>query len=249
VVVVVVVDVADDNRVSACMQYAVESQIRFHGYDPEHSLIQLRPRDGEHTLRLEDILDVIEREGESVALVMLSGVQFYTGQFFRIADITAAAQAKGCIVGWDLAHAVGNVPLKLHEWNVDWAVWCNYKYMNSGPGAIGGCFVHEKHATSELQQFCGWWGHDLTTRFEMDAPFQPIAGAFRFRLSNPPVLQVASLLASLQLFEQATMERLREKSLKLTAYLELVCKTQDTRHKTQDTRHNNITRIDEHSTH
>jgi len=211
--------------------YAVESQIKFHGYDPATSLIQLRARDGEAALRNEDILEAIEREGDSIALVMLSGVQYYTGQLFRIADITAAAHKKGCVVGFDLAHAVGNVVLRLHEWNVDWAVWCNYKYINAGPGAIGGCFVHERHALADLTHFSGWWGHDLKTRFDMDAPFTPIAGAFRFRLSNPPVLQVAALLASLELFEEATMERLRAKSERLTAYLELLLdRTIDAKH-------------------
>ncbi len=195
-----------------------------HGLDPDQSLLQLYPREGEHYLRTEDILDVIEREGDSIALILLSGVQYYTGQFFEIEKITRAGHDKGCMVGWDLAHAVGNVVLKLHDWDVDWACWCSYKYLNSGPGSIAGVFVHEKHAhNKDLPRLAGWWGHSLRTRFDMSHPFDPEPGAFGFRLSNPPVLQCAALLASLEIFEEAGgMERLRRKSLLLTAYLEVL---------------------------
>lgn len=204
--------------------YAVETQIRFHGYEPSTSLIQLYPREGETTLRTEDIIATIEKEGDSIALVLLSGVQYYTGQFFEIEKITAAGHSKGCIVGWDLAHAVGNVVLKLHEWGVDWACWCSYKYLNSGPGGIAGVFVHERHAhRKDLHRFGGWWGHTIKTRFDMNQPFDPEPGAFGFRLSNPPVLQCATLFASLEVFEEAGgMEKLRAKSVLLTAYLEML---------------------------
>eukprot|EP01116_Phalansterium_solitarium_P007306 TRINITY_DN19927_c0_g1_i1.p1 TRINITY_DN19927_c0_g1~~TRINITY_DN19927_c0_g1_i1.p1 ORF type:complete len:470 (-),score=39.45 TRINITY_DN19927_c0_g1_i1:61-1470(-) len=205
--------------------YAVQSQIRFHGFDPETALIELTPRQGEHTLVLEDILECIERDGDSIALILLAGVQYYTGQLMDIKTITAAGHGKGCVVGWDLAHAAGNVPLSLHDWNVDFACWCSYKYLNSGPGSIGGCFVHASHADKpELPRFAGWWGHELSTRFQMNAhDFKPISGAFGFRLSNPPVLCVAALLASVELFEKAGgMQVLRQKSLLLTAYLELL---------------------------
>ncbi|KAL6077396.1 Kynureninase [Balamuthia mandrillaris] len=204
--------------------YAVESQLRFHGYDPASSLLQLAPKPGESFLRTEDILALIESQGDGIALVMLSGVQYYTGQLFEIEKITRAAHAKGCVVGFDLAHAVGNVRLQLHDWGVDWACWCSYKYLNSGPGGIAGCFVHERHAhNKELPRFAGWWGHSISTRFDMNQPFDPEPGAFGFRLSNPPVLACATLLASLKIFEEAGgMEPLVQKSQLLTAYLEML---------------------------
>lgn len=199
----------------------VASQIRHHGYDVATSLVEIGPRDGEETLRTEDILAVIEREGPSTALVMLSGIQYYSGQLFDIPAITAAAQKQGCKVGWDLAHAVGNAPIFLHEWGPDFACWCTYKYINSGPGAIGGCFLHERHAEDPtLHRFAGWWGHRKTDRFAMRSAFDASPGAFGFQLSNPSVLCIAALRASLELFDEATMPRLRRKSLALTAYLE-----------------------------
>lgn len=199
---------------------AVASQIRHHGFDPATSLVEIGPRDGEDTLRTEDVLAVVEREGPTTALVMLSGVQYYTGQLFDIPTITAAARAQGCKVGWDLAHAAGNAPLYLNAWGPDFACWCTYKYLNSGPGSIGGCFVHERHAEdASLNRMAGWWGHRKTDRFAMASAFVPSPGAFGFQLSNPPVLCVAALRASLRLFDRATMPALRRKSLAVTAYL------------------------------
>eukprot|EP00048_Salpingoeca_helianthica_P017351 m.236805 g.236805 ORF g.236805 m.236805 type:complete len:444 (-) comp20783_c0_seq1:25-1356(-) len=205
--------------------YAMCSQIRFHGYDPATALIELNPRPGKHTLSDDDIIEAIEREGDSIALVLLSGVQFYTGQFFDIPRITAAAHAKGCVMGLDLAHAVGNVLLSLHDWKVDFACWCSYKYLNSGPGGIAGAFIHERHAQTTRPRFAGWWGVEPATRFQMnyDTPFQP--GVRGLQLSNPPVLQTVSLLASLNVFAEATMPALRRKSEQLTGFLETLLDT------------------------
>jgi len=201
-------------------QYAVTSQILFHGFDPSSSLLELSPRDGESCLRDEDIEAVIEREGESIALILIGGVNYVTGQAFDMAGITKAGQRKGCAVGFDLAHAAGNLPLQLHDWGPDFAVWCNYKYLNGGPGCVGGCFVHERHARArELRRFAGWWGHDETTRFQMRPDFRPIEGAEGWQLSNPPILALAALRASLEIFFEAGMERLRAKSTALTAYM------------------------------
>ena len=201
-------------------QYAVKSQIRYHGFDPATSLVELRPRDGESILREEDICDVIRREGESIALVMMGGVNYSTGQAFDMQTITRAGHDAGCIVAFDLAHAAGNIVLKLHDWNVDWAVWCSYKYLNAGPGAIAGCFVHERHARSfELPRFAGWWGHDEATRFRMGPEFQPTPGADGWQLSNPSIFSMAPLKASLEIFDEARMERLRERSIQLTSSL------------------------------
>lgn len=202
-------------------QYAVKSQLRFHGFEPASALIELAPRAGEWALREEDILATIEKEGPAVALVLLPGVNYSTGQTFDFAAITRAAQKQGCMVGIDLAHAAGNLVLKLHDWNADFAVWCTYKYMNAGPGAAGGCFVHERHARSaELPRFAGWWGHDEATRFRMGPDFVPMAGAEGWQLSNAPVLSMAALRASLEIFDEAGMEALRAKSAALTGYLE-----------------------------
>eukprot|EP01117_Protostelium_nocturnum_P020343 TRINITY_DN9100_c0_g1_i1.p1 TRINITY_DN9100_c0_g1~~TRINITY_DN9100_c0_g1_i1.p1 ORF type:complete len:446 (+),score=152.04 TRINITY_DN9100_c0_g1_i1:90-1427(+) len=201
--------------------YGAQSQLNFHGFDWKEDLIQIKAREGEDNLRTEDILQLIEERGDEIALVMFSGVQYYTGQFFDIKKITEMGHKKGCKVGWDLAHAVGNVDLHLHEWNVDFATWCSYKYLNGGPGTIAGCFVHSMHNDrADLPRFAGWWGHDLSTRFDMNEPqFQPIPGAFGYRLSNPPVLCVAALLASLEIFDKAGIQNLRKKSLLLTTYL------------------------------
>ena len=202
-------------------QYAVESQIKLHGFDPATSLIQLSPRDGETTLLNQDILETIEREGDSVALIILGGVNYYTGQAFDMAAITEAGHHQGCIVGFDLAHAAGNLELKLHDWDVDFAVWCSYKYLNGGPGAVAGAFVHERHANSfGLPRFAGWWGNNKDTRFLMGPNFEPLSGAEGWQLSNPPILQMAALRASLEIFEDAGIANLRAKSEKLTAYLE-----------------------------
>lgn len=198
--------------------YAVQSQAAFHGY--HDAIIELKPRAGEHTMRQEDIEAVIAREGKSIALILIGGVHYYTGQFFDLAAITRAGHAQGCVVGFDLAHAVGNVPLKLHDWGVDFACWCSYKYLNSGPGAVAGCFVHERHAKSDRPRFAGWWGNDKKIRFKMGPQFNPIEGAEGWQLSNPPILSFAAVRASLEVFKSAGMDNLRAKSLKLTGYLE-----------------------------
>jgi len=260
--------------------HAVQSQILLHNLSTEKCLVEIAPRDGELLLRMEDIEEVISREGHTTALILFSGVQYYTGQYFDIAKITQLAHKHGCIAGFDLAHAVGNVPLSLHDWDCDFACWCSYKYLNSGPGAIAGCFVHDRYGgrNPEVQEGCnnssptitssssgggsdgsdgtdgpcnshdavdaatvsneseeggvaveeevlprrlqGWWGHRLSDRFHMQPSFRPCHGAYGFRLSNPSVLSVACLRASLDLFDEAGMNQLREKSLLLTAYLE-----------------------------
>ncbi|KAJ1800330.1 Kynureninase (L-kynurenine hydrolase), partial [Coemansia sp. RSA 2399] len=200
--------------------YAIESQIQWHKL-PSDAMLLATPRDGELTLRTSDILELIEREGDTIAVVVLSGIQYYTGQVFEMEKITAAAQAKGCVVGWDLAHAAGNIPVKLHDWNVDFACWCTYKYMNSGPGGISGFFVHERYAhDSSLPRLLGWWAHDEKSRFEMTNSFVPNAGAAGFEISNTPIITAATLLGSLEVFEQTTMDDLRAKSVLLTTYLE-----------------------------
>jgi kynureninase len=204
-------------------RYAAVSQIKFHGFDPASSLTELAPRKGEVTLRTEDILALIEKEGEEIALIMLGGVNYYTGQFFDLEKIARAGHARGCLVGFDLAHAVGNVVLKLHDWDVDFACWCSYKYLNSGPGAIAGLFVHERYAVNTgLPRFCGWWGNDKDVRFKMGPEFKAIPGAEGWQLSNPPILSLAAVKASLDIFHEVGMEALREKSLKLTGYLEFL---------------------------
>jgi kynureninase len=244
--------------------YAVQSQLRFHGIDPHGShashashsshasntagLVRLKPREGEHTLRTSDIEGFLHEEGESVALVLLGAVNYLTGQWFDMERITAAAKAKGCTVGWDLAHAAGNVPMKLHDWNADFAAWCTYKYLNSGPGAVAGAWVHERHfanwqrakeqrANSEgkpsgsslpsanlpfaiLPRFEGWWGANSATRFKMKPDIDPTPSVEAWQLSNPPILALAPVKASMQIFDKVGMPALREKSLTLTAYLE-----------------------------
>jgi len=201
-------------------RYAVESQIRFHGFDPAQSLVELAPRPGAPTIASEDIVELLEAEGDSIALILVPGVQYYSGQAFDLAEITELGHARGCVVGSDLAHAAGNLELRLHDWDLDFAVWCGYKYLNGGPGAPAGCFVHERHARSfELPRFGGWWGHDKASRFEMGPVFRPLPGAEGWQLSNPPVLAMAPLLASLQIFGEAGMSALRRKALQLSEYL------------------------------
>ena len=204
-------------------QYAVKSQIWFHGYDPGSSLIELTAREGEACIRDEDIQELIEREGESVAVILLGGVNYATGQVFDMAGITQTGHRKGCVVAFDLAHAAGNIPLRLHEWGPDFAVWCSYKYLNGGPGCVGGCFVHERHAQAwNLPRFAGWWGHDEKTRFVMGPEFHPMVGAEGWQLSNPPILALAPLRSSMDIFSEAGMDRLRAKSVQLTGYLEFL---------------------------
>lgn len=202
-------------------RYAVESHIRWHGYEPADALLQLAPRAGETTIRTEDIEALLAREGHAIALLWIGGVNYYTGQAFDMARITRAGQAQGCLVGFDLAHAVGNLVLHLHDWGVDCAVWCSYKYLNAGPGGVGGCFVHERHADSRNRpRLAGWWGHNKTTRFHMPPGFDPLAGAEGWQVSNPPILQLAALRASMEMFDAVGMEKLRAKSTRLTGYLE-----------------------------
>jgi kynureninase len=204
-------------------QYAVKSQLQYHGHDPAASLIEIAPRQGETAVRTDDIEKLIAAEGENIALVMLGGVNYYSGQAFDFSRITEAGHSKGCAVAFDLAHAIGNIPLRLHDWNVDFAVWCSYKYLNGGPGAIGGCFVHERHARDpQLPRFAGWWGHDKENRFLMKPDFRVIPGAEGWQLSNPSILSAAALRASLDIFDEAKMERLRAKSESLTGYLEFL---------------------------
>src|SRR5437899_3771109 len=206
--------------------YAIKSQIVHHGFDPKEVLVLARPREGELTVRHDDIEAALDKDGEQIAVVLIAGVNFFTGQLFDIERITAAAQKRGIIVGIDLAHAAGNVPLALHDWNVDFAVWCSYKYLNAGPGAVAGAFVHERHATNrELPRLAGWFGNDPNTRFRLhlEPEFIPVASADGWQISNPPILSMAPLRASLAIFEQAGgMESLRKRSIKLTSYLQFL---------------------------
>jgi kynureninase len=198
--------------------YAAASQLRVHGFDPETGLLEWAPPAGEALLRTEDLAALLEREGDTVALLLLPGVQYYTGQVLDMAAICELGRRHGCRVGLDLAHAVGNVGLELHEWAPDFASWCTYKYLNAGPGAIAGAFVHERH-TSADEFLHGWWGNEEKTRFLMEAPFRPAAGAEAWQMSNPPILSLAPVIASLELFQRAGPDRLREKSARLTGYL------------------------------
>ncbi|GAA4241265.1 kynureninase [Actinomadura meridiana] len=200
--------------------YAVASQAAHHGLDPAEAVVRLRPRPGEDTLRTEDVLAHLEREGDTVALVLLGGVNYLTGQLFDIPAITKAGRAAGAVVGWDLAHAAGNVPLRLHDWDVDFAAWCSYKYLNSGPGAVAGAFVHERHVRDEsVPKLSGWWGTDPAVRFRMDPDISPPSSADAWQLSNPPILALAPVLASLEIFDRVGMDALRAKSERLTGYL------------------------------
>ncbi|HKS57962.1 MAG TPA: kynureninase [Steroidobacteraceae bacterium] len=208
-------------------RYTVASQARLHGFDPQTAMLEIGPRSGEEAVRTEDVLALIEREGAQIATVMLPGVQFLNGQRFDLQAITQAAHRAGCRVGFDLAHAIGNVPLALHDSGADFAVWCHYKYLNAGPGAVGGCFVHERHARDfELVRLAGWWGHDKTSRFAMPHEFRPLPGAEGWQISNLPILAAAPLLASLPLFDAAGMPALRAKSTRLTGYLESLLRAQ-----------------------
>jgi kynureninase len=206
--------------------YAIKTQIRHHGLDPKDALVLASPRKGEFTVRTDNILDLIKKNRDSLAMVWIAGVNFFTGQLFDIPTITKAAQNHGIIAGFDLAHAVGNIPLSMHDWNVDFAVWCSYKYLNAGPGAIAGAYLHERHATNtKLPRFAGWFGNDPNTRFQMqlEPEFIPVASADAWQVSNPPIFSMAPLRASVAIFDEAGgMKTLREKSLKLTGYLEFL---------------------------
>ena len=202
-------------------KYGVASQVDFHGFDPKESLIELKARPGEECIRMEDIEKVIEEQGEEIALIMIGNTNYYTGQFFDMKRIAERGHAKGCLVGFDCAHGAGNVELNLHDSGIDFAVWCSYKYLNSGPGSLGGCFVHERHAHDKtLPRFAGWWGHNKATRFGMRDAYDPIPGAEAWQLSNPPILSMAAIWASLKIFVEAGMPRLRRKAIHLTGYLE-----------------------------
>ncbi|HEY1657223.1 MAG TPA: kynureninase [Candidatus Sulfotelmatobacter sp.] len=204
-------------------QYAVKSQIRFHGYDPASALIELGPLPGESYVHDDQIESLIERSGDEIALILFAGVNYATGQFFNLEQIVRAGHARGCIVGFDLAHAAGNLPLNLHTCGPDFAVWCSYKYLNGGPGCVAGCFVHERHANAyKLPRFTGWWGHDEASRFQMGPDFRAMAGAEGWQLSNPPIVSLASLRASMDIFHRVGMQSLRVKSVVLTNYLEFL---------------------------
>lgn len=207
-------------------RYALESQVRFHGYDPADALIELEPDEPNGTLSIAAIERALAEHGPRIALVLLPGVQYRSGQAFDLKAITELGHRHGCTVGFDLAHAVGNLPIQLHDSGADFAIWCSYKYLNSGPGAVGGAFVHERHARTALPRFAGWWGHDKSSRFLMGPEFVPTPGADGWQLSNPPILALAPLRVSLEIFHRAGMARLREKSLRLTGYLEWLVNTQ-----------------------
>jgi kynureninase len=207
-------------------QYALESQVKFHGLDPAEHLIEVAPREGEQLIHEEDILAAIETHAAEIALIMIGGVNYYTGQLFDMETITKAGHKAGAIVGFDLAHAAGNINLKLHDWGVDFAAWCGYKYLNSSPGGVSGMFVNERHAYKpELPRFAGWWGYDKETRFLMQPGFNPMKGAEGWQLSNAPVLGMAAHLASLEIFEEAGMEQIGAKRDLMTAYMEFVIDT------------------------
>ena len=204
-------------------QYAFETQAAFHGFDPADAVVEVLPREGEHTLRTEDILSVITEQGDSVALVLFSGVNYYTGQLFDMERITKAAHAVGAYAGFDLAHAAGNVALQLHDWNVDFACWCSYKYLNSGPGGVAGAYIHEKQAANnDLPRFAGWWGHNKESRFKMEKGFNPIPTAEGWQLSNAPILSMAVHKASLDIFDEAGIDKLHQKRESLAGYLHFI---------------------------
>jgi kynureninase len=213
-------------------QYAVESQIIFHGFEPSDAIIELFPREGEFTLRTEDILSAIEQNANELALVLFGGVNYYTGQLFDMEAIAGAAHIAGAYAGFDLAHAAGNVPLKLHDWNADFACWCSYKYMNSGPGGISGIFIHEKHFNNaQLKRFAGWWGYRPDRRFLMTPGFAPAKGAEGWQVSTSPILLMAVHKAALDIFEKADgLEKLRQKSILLTGYLEFLIQEINQKH-------------------
>lgn len=212
-----------ESRIFPSDLYAVESQLRLRGLDPATCIEEVKPRPGEHILRTQDIVEKISDLGDELALVMFPGVQFYTGQLFDVPAITRAAHTVGALAVWDMAHAAGNVDLKLHEWKVDGACWCTYKYLNSGPGGIGGFFVHERHFNHPTtDRLSGWWSHEVSTRFEMSNVYEPSVGASEFRLSNVPIMTSAALLSSLDVFKRTSMRDIRLKSLLLTQLLEEV---------------------------
>lgn len=203
-------------------QYMFQSQVNHHGLKPEVTIVEIKRREGEHNIRIEDILAKIDEVGDELALVLFGGVNYYTGQVFDMQTITEAGHKVGAIVGFDLAHAAGNIALELHKWNVDFAAWCSYKYMNSGPGNAAGCFIHEKHHNANLPRFAGWWGHNKERRFKMERTFEPVQGADGWQVSNLPILSLAPYLASVEVFAEVGMEKLIKKRNQITAYLEFI---------------------------
>ena len=203
-------------------QYALETQAHFHGFDPKDAVIEVKPRNAEHTIRTEDILSAIEKNKHELELVLIGGVNYFTGQVFEMEKIAKAAHAAGAMAGFDLAHAAGNIKLNLHDWEVDFACWCSYKYLNSGPGCVGGAFIHEKHHKAETPRLGGWWGHDKESRFKMEKGFRPMMTAEAWQLSNAPVVAMACHKASVEIFDEVGMDALIEKSKKLTGYLEFI---------------------------
>ena len=204
-------------------RYAVQSQLKFHGFDDKEGLIEWKPREGEKLLRIEDLEKIVSDQGEEIALLLIGGLNYYTGQFLDLKRIAEIGHKKECVVGIDLAHGAGNISPELHESGVDFAAWCTYKYLNSGPGSLAGIFVHERHAeNTSLPRFAGWWNHNKETRFNMRQPFDVMPGAEGWQLSNPPILSMASIRASLDMFDQIGMHALREKSEKLTGYFEFL---------------------------
>lgn len=204
-------------------QYAFETQAKYHGYNPAEAVIEVSPREGEHTLRTEDIISTIQKHGDTVAVVLFGGVNYYSGQLFDMKTITEAAHSVGAYAGFDLAHAAGNVELFIHDWNIDFACWCSYKYLNSGPGGVGGVYIHEKHVSNkDLPRFAGWWGYTKETRFNMEKGFEPIPTAEGWQLSNAPILAMAAHKASLDVFDEAGIDKLRAKSKLLSGYLHFI---------------------------
>ncbi len=204
-------------------QYAMQSQVKFHGYKPDDAIIEVAPREGENCIRQEDILEAIEKNKDSLALILIGGVNYFTGQVFNMKGITEAGHKAGAMVGFDLAHAAGNLKLELHNWNVDFACWCSYKYLNSGPGGVAGVYINEKHLTEkDIPRFSGWWGHDKGTRFKMEKDFVAIPTAEAWQMSNAPVLSMAAHKAAVDIFDEAGMDALVEKAELLTGYLEFV---------------------------
>lgn len=206
-------------------QYAVESQIKLHGLNPKDVLLELSPREGEKTLHTEDILETLKEHGDSIATILIGGVNYYTGQAFDMEAITKAGQKIGAYVGFDLAHAAGNIMLDLHDWGVDFAAWCSYKYLCAGPGSPGGVFIHERHGNWDGPRLSGWWGHNKQTRFQMGPDFEPIKGAEGWQISNAPILAMACLRASMAIFDKVGMSLIRSKSEKLTGYMEFLMNT------------------------
>ena len=205
-------------------QYLLQSQVAHHGFSPEDAIVEIKRREGEHNIRLEDVLAKIDEVGDALALVMIGGVNYYTGQVFDMKTITQKGHSVGAVVGWDLAHAAGNVKLELHNWDVDFAAWCSYKYMNSGPGNVSGIFIHQKHHNANLPRFAGWYGHNKERRFLMEPQFDPVKGAEGWQISNLPILSLAPYLASVDMFDKVGMDALIQKRNTITTYLEFVLK-------------------------